>query len=320
MEPLDRSAGRRTNAGGTDRCHAVPLDATDAVPVRGLWPSDVASALQTPAIGYLRELLAANPSARRLGFFHWDELAAVAVVDPLVIEVATRTLTIGVDAGPDLGRTMIAVDSRDGTEVVVATGVSDPDAFRSRLLSTMAGSEATLLPTRRFDATIAAEPPDPSAGTDVVLAFWVANALAGEVDRASRVTTADTEWSSLGSTPDAFVEGSGPFAADIVAIECVSDGPRASCDVRWSDLWLGAIPDIAEGALRVEASTAGGVIESFDAFDFDPRIPAAFEAHLGWLAATQPEDFQTSCATEPAASSCSALLIATVADWAESEA
>jgi purine nucleosidase len=105
----------------------VPLDATNAVPLRPDFLDRLAEDRSAPGADLTWRLLSSNPFLTSGGQFLWDELAAIALVDPTLVR--TERLRVRVDtAGPETGRTVRtdsgpeiqAALSADGTRAVDA--------------------------------------------------------------------------------------------------------------------------------------------------------------------------------------------------------
>ena len=286
----------------------VPLDATNDVPVPGSWPSDLAAAEQSPSIQYLADVVDRFPGTTAGFFYLWDELAAAAVTGGATINFVQEPLSVPAD-GDQRG---VTIRDSAGASANIATGVVDPDAFSEHFLSTLAGA-----PFERAQL-VSIEPPatvDTSTPTDAVLAYWLNAAIEGDVDAAGGVVADDAPWMSFWASPDAFVEGSAPFRASDVALECVATGSTATCEMVWNDLWIGPNPDLDGGHVRAQAVVEDGVITEFLDLTFDAPISEAFMLHLEWLQANRPEEFQASCPFDPTVPSCGELLVDTVEEW-----
>jgi hypothetical protein len=156
-----------------------------------------------------------------------------------------------------------------------------------------------------------------SSGEADVLSGWIDAAFVGDVDAAGEFLADDVDWIGLGESPDVFAEGSRPFASQIESVECDDSAVIPTCDVVWTDRWIDAIPDLGAGSIRVSGEIRDGQIVAFRQWHFAPELIQAFNAHIRWLAQTQPEEFAQACADDPGASTCSTLLVNTVRDWIE---
>jgi len=102
----------------------VSLDATNAVPVPVWYRSSF-------------------PSVTSGFYFFWDELAAAVIADPSLVSTERATVRV-VEDGPDAGKT---IRSPDGHELILATGVPQPDLFYHEFLSTLARSPVSIGPS-----------------------------------------------------------------------------------------------------------------------------------------------------------------------------
>jgi hypothetical protein len=155
---------------------------------------------------------------------------------------------------------------------------------------------------------------DSSSEADV-LSGWIDAAFVGDVDAAGEFLADDVEWIGLGESPDVFAEGSRPFASQIESIECNDNTLIPTCDAVWTDRWIEAIPGLGRGSIRVTGEIRDGQIVAFRQWRFAPELIQAFNAHIRWLAQTQPEEFAQACEDDPGASTCSTLLVNTVRAW-----
>ncbi|MDC3402459.1 nucleoside hydrolase [bacterium] len=116
----------------------VPLDATNAVPVPSWYQAALSEVKQSPQIAYLSELILTFPNVTSGFYYFWDELAAVAVTDPTMLDDVTARLSVVVGGGEN-GRS-----ARDpaGSEVLVATGI-DPNVFYNAFLTRLSGEPTT---------------------------------------------------------------------------------------------------------------------------------------------------------------------------------
>jgi pyrimidine-specific ribonucleoside hydrolase len=285
----------------------VPLDATNHVPVPIWYEQALAEAPQSDAIVYLSRMVKTFPAVTS-GFYLWDELAASVAGGEET--VTTENMNVTVD---ESGAT---VADASASPLTVATAVGDPTGFTTHFLSVLAGRPvATPGPTTEG----AGSPPDTVLSTtppDAVLAFWLSHALQGDPSAASSVVAPGTAWiEGFGASAEEWIDGSEPFDAVDIAVSCGADGQVAVCNATWTDAWIAPIPDIDLGRLRMEADVTEGTVVAFRTLEFSNDVVTAFGDHLAWLEAKQPEAFARDCATAPTAEPCSALLVATVADW-----
>ncbi len=294
----------------------VPLDATNHVPVPELWQLDLDNAEQSPAIAYLAGLVGIFPAVTSGFYYLWDELAASVAAGDEVVSTELMNLMVSEEAGASYGS---IVEDPSGRSVEVAVGVSDPDAFYDKFLSTLAGVRVS----RTADATPIA-PDDIPTSVDgesppgAVLAYWMDNALRGEVAAAGEVVAPGAPWTGLGASADAFVEGSAPYEVVITSIACTTNGDVASCRTDWTDRWIDANPELESGSVSVRAEVVDGFIVTFESVSFGGAVEAAFNAHFAWLGAEQPDSFREACAADSASKECSQLLVDTVDDWVAS--
>ncbi len=123
---IDPEAARRVLASGI-AVTFVPLDATNHLP----WTERLLRQLGTldaPAAHTVHQMATSRPSLD--GFYLWDELAAMAAVEPGLVTIESMTVTIGDDGAV----------TRDpgGTSVWVAVAV-DADAASQEFLRTLNG-------------------------------------------------------------------------------------------------------------------------------------------------------------------------------------
>lgn len=286
----------------------VPLDATNQVPVPIWYEQALAEVHQSDAIVYLSRMVETFPAVTSGFFYLWDELAASVAGDEET--VTTENMNVAVD---EFGAT---VEDASARPLTVATAVGDPTGFTTHLLSVLAGRPVeTPGPTSEGDGS----PPDTVVSTtpaDAVLAFWLSHALQGDPSAASSVVAPGAAWiEGFGASPEEWIDGSDPFDAVDIAVSCGADGQVAECNATWTDAWIAPIPDLELGRLRIEADVTEGTIVAFRTLEFSNDVVSAFGDHLAWLEAEQPEAFARDCAPEPTAQPCSALLVATVADW-----
>jgi inosine-uridine nucleoside N-ribohydrolase len=173
----------------------VPLDATIHVPVPAWYQAALSAAEQSPQIAYLAEMIVTFPNATSGFYFFWDELAAVAVTDPVMLDDATASLSVVV-GGPENGRS-----ARDpaGTETLVATGI-DPNAFYNAFLTRLSGEPTTVAAGARqeeLDYLLAvADSLDPFAEAAAAM-FSVDTGPDGAFDSGSMADAVDTAFGTL---------------------------------------------------------------------------------------------------------------------------
>ncbi len=111
----------------------IPLDATNEVPVT---PATVAALAtgKTRAAELINGFYSANPLIG--GVYHWDDLAAVTLVDETIVDMQTLSLSVVTD--PDSGELGRTVADDGGTEVRVAMS-ADRDRFENTFFATVAG-------------------------------------------------------------------------------------------------------------------------------------------------------------------------------------
>lgn len=304
--------------GGEIPITLVPLDATNDVPTPGLWATDVEQIADIQPAAYLQAMLQVFPASSSAGFYLWDELAAAVAAGEELTTTVEIPIVVAQDQGPDFGATR-----RDpsGRTVNVAVAVPDPEGFYSHFLSIIGGRDVDPRPTLRV--TLDDQPTvDAASDAEEVLAVWLLAALAGDVESAESVAAADAVWpgveAGLGESPAVFVEGSRPYGAFEVHLQCVSAGETALCDGAWNDLWLDANQEVDAGRLRVRAEVIGGEIISFDELSFSADVAAALESHLSWLATNQPDALRKQCGPDSASIACSQLLVDTATSWTAS--
>ena len=180
---VDPAATRDVLASGVDVL-VVPLDATDDLP----WTSSLVSRIGAsvhPVARVEHQIVSSRPSLD--GIFLWDELAAVAALEPSVVTTESITLSVAPDGS--------LIVSPDGAPVTVAVA-ADIDATTTELLRVLNGGEplafddltgdeaayfesfATTM-TELADAFEALPPPPPSATPRelarlLVETFWTA--------------------------------------------------------------------------------------------------------------------------------------------------
>lgn len=112
----------------------VPLDATNDVPVTVDFMSRLEAAQNTPEAQFVYQALSANMgSIESGGYFFWDPLAALVMVEPGLVTLTPRTVSVIDVPGPDDGRTKPVAN---GPEIQVATQ-PDVAAFEELFLNTL---------------------------------------------------------------------------------------------------------------------------------------------------------------------------------------
>ena len=111
----------------------VPLDATNGVPVDGVFYEGLISEPSTPASVLMADVWAQAPEWVTDGYFFWDELAAAVLADSSLVTMETRRLTVEDGSSPDAARVR---EDPDGMSVRVAVS-ADRSAFERLFLSTV---------------------------------------------------------------------------------------------------------------------------------------------------------------------------------------
>ena len=131
---IDVAAAARVLASGVE-ITLVPLDATDHVPVPGLWQRDLERAEQSEPVKYLGSLVQIFPAVTSGFFYLWDELAASVAAGEALVTTEELNLMVVQEPGPRYGST---VRDPSGAPVVVATAVPDPTSFYVHFLTILA--------------------------------------------------------------------------------------------------------------------------------------------------------------------------------------
>lgn len=290
----------------------VPLDATNDVPVPALWQKSLDEAEQTEAIAYLGNLVRAFPAVTSGFFYLWDELAASVAAAENVIEGEELALIVVEDPGAGYGSTK---RDSEGTPVSVANAVPDPQGFYAHFLSTLSDGLVETPTPVALDESSAPDSVDASSSPEEVLAFWLFNAIAGDVEAAAPVVAPGAPWPGFTPSADAFVEGAAPYASFDIEMSCTSAADVALCEATWNDLWMAEIPELDRGDLRAQAEVVDGLITAFREFVVGAEVRAAFDGHAAWLEAEHPDRFGAMCGIDPASSACSQLFVDSVSDW-----
>ena len=156
-----------------------------------------------------------------------------------------------------------------------------------------------------------------SSSPEAVLEDWMRLGLTGDVEAAAVLVAPAVFWTGFGTSADVWVEGAGPFEAYNLDVDCSAVGDSATCTASWKDAWIDQMPDVERSSLTVTADVEEGQIRSFMQFDLDDLTSAAFNDQAGWLRTNRPEQWVSECGADPAAVTCSVLLIDTVGDWLE---
>jgi pyrimidine-specific ribonucleoside hydrolase len=114
----------------------VPLDATNHLPANPIFFNALDAAAANPGSTVVRDLIAGDEFWLAGGFFFWDELAAVVLVDESIVEFETRTLVVDDTERENKGWTR---EDASGTEVRVAVS-ADRRAFEQLYLDTLIGA------------------------------------------------------------------------------------------------------------------------------------------------------------------------------------
>lgn len=286
----------------------VPLDATNDVPTPDLWRNELEAAEQSDAVAYLTTLVRLFPAVTSGFYYLWDELAAAVAAGEDLVTTETATLVVTADGA--------TVRDPDGSAVIVATGVPNPDRFYGNFLGTISGGTVAAPDPVSIDGDSI---PDIDAGSSPteVLAAWMVLAARGDSSAAAMVEP-DAPWDGIGETPAVYIDGSAPFGAYDLALECIGIDAVASCEMTFRDRWIDAIPELDGGVVRAEAVVEGGSIVAFRTFSFDPSNIAAFDGHGAWLEETRSAELAAACGDDPAARPCSELFVSTVEEWVSS--
>lgn len=128
----------------------VPLDATNDLPVTPYLYEAIATHRDaSPTALFLADYLAVTPLLG--GFYHWDELAAVAATDESVVTIEDRQLAVVTSVGSEEGAT---VDDPNGRPVRVAVA-ADRAAFEKHFYEAMIGTADPGIPDWEPDAVLA---------------------------------------------------------------------------------------------------------------------------------------------------------------------
>ncbi len=111
----------------------VGLDATDLVPITLTFLKQIQTEKKTPAAELVATLLENSKDFIQSGFYYfWDQLAAAVLVDPSLVTLTERNISVVDIPGADYGRTQPV---GNGSRIMVAT---NPDAptFKQLLIDT----------------------------------------------------------------------------------------------------------------------------------------------------------------------------------------
>lgn len=124
----------------------IPLDATNMVPIDADFVRALTLARQSAHVSVVQEILmSVQPWIIGGRYFAWDPLAAVALVNPMVVDFRHMPVQISLDASSE-GQT-VRVPKGKGRLVRVATGASRL-AFQSQFI----GGLASMMPSTREDS------------------------------------------------------------------------------------------------------------------------------------------------------------------------
>ncbi|MGB9358815.1 MAG: nucleoside hydrolase [Acidimicrobiia bacterium] len=127
----------------------VPLDATNRVPMTSFFADQLAAHLTTPEARAVYDLLMLNPGSVASGLSFWDQLAAVAMVEPDVAVWHDLDVTVLQSGGPPSAGTLAAGIGRPASVAMAADRV----AFEAEYLTTLTG-EAVAASEWQTDATL----------------------------------------------------------------------------------------------------------------------------------------------------------------------
>lgn len=127
----------------------VPLDATNLVPMTSFFAEQLAAHLTTPEAQAVYDLLMLDPASLESGMSFWDQLAAVAMVEPGVAVWHDLDVTVLQNGGPERAGTLAAGIGRRASVAMAA----DRRAFEAEYLTTLTG-EAVEASEWQTDATL----------------------------------------------------------------------------------------------------------------------------------------------------------------------
>lgn len=127
----------------------VPLDATNLVPMTSFFADQLAAHLTTPEAQAVYDLLMLNPGSVASGLSFWDQLAAVAMVEPDVAAWHDVDVTVLQGGGPSSAGTLAAGIGRPASVAMAA----DREAFEAEYLTTLTG-ETVAASEWQTDATL----------------------------------------------------------------------------------------------------------------------------------------------------------------------
>lgn len=147
---VDPRAAREVLDAGV-RIKLVPLDATNDVPATWFFYEALQEQKATPAAELVDGFFTANLYNLEGGaYFFWDPLAAVALVDPGVVTIETRRLSVVEAPGVQHGA---LVESPHGAEVQLATS-ADRHRFEEAFLSGLNGGVPAVVEIPAPDLTV----------------------------------------------------------------------------------------------------------------------------------------------------------------------
>jgi inosine-uridine nucleoside N-ribohydrolase len=258
---IDPASAREVLASGIDLL-VVPLDATDDAPWTRTLIARIAASTH-PVARAEHQLVTSHPSLE--GIYLWDELAAVAAIDPSV--VTTQTMSLAVD---DVGA--LAAD-RTVEPITVATS-ADVDATTTELLRSLNGGQPLVFDdltddeaayyqalartmTDVADALDQLDEPSASADPREVARLLVESMWSGLDDLSSALDGL--------APPDTVADEHAAFAdavADALAIEddllaaitrAEGDDPWAILEQMITDLGSDPVDGLSESCLALEA-------------------------------------------------------------------
>jgi pyrimidine-specific ribonucleoside hydrolase len=115
----------------------VPLDATAFVPLTTWFADQLAGHLATPEAQAVHDLLIADPTTLSSGLSFWDQVAAVALVEPDVATWQDLNVTVLQGGGSESAGTLAAGMGRPASVAMTA----DREAFEREYLSTLTGED-----------------------------------------------------------------------------------------------------------------------------------------------------------------------------------
>jgi pyrimidine-specific ribonucleoside hydrolase len=128
----------------------VPLDATNSVPYNAAFFEALKDTHKTPEAVAVFNLMVSNPEKFQGGWYFWDPLAAVLLVEPSVGTFEQHTVSVFEYGQPEAGR---LVEVASGTPIQVAVSANSAQ-FDRELLSTLNGGIEVTLPDMEADLTV----------------------------------------------------------------------------------------------------------------------------------------------------------------------